>query len=76
MSFYNETNGKGILPTPAIGAVGVLDNLDQSAGLAFPAGGLDIVVIGETRGHLGCSAYLRNILDRRDGAPPPVDLDA
>ena len=76
VSFYNETNGKGILPTPAIGAVGVLDNLDQSAGLAFPAGGLDIVVIGETRGHLGCSAYLRHILDRRDGAPPPVDLDA
>ncbi len=76
VSFYNETNGKGILPTPAIGAVGVLDNLDQSAGLAFPADGLDIVVIGETRGHLGCSAYLRHILDRRDGAPPPVDLDA
>ena len=74
VSFYNETNGKGILPTPTIGAVGVLDDLDRRAAIAFPAADLDIVVIGETHGHLGCSAYLRHLLDRRDGAPPPVDL--
>jgi phosphoribosylformylglycinamidine synthase II len=76
VSFYNETNGKGILPTPAIGAVGVLDNLERRAGLAFPGDDLDIVVIGETHGHLGCSAYMRHLLERRDGAPPPVDLGA
>jgi phosphoribosylformylglycinamidine synthase II len=74
VSFYNETNGKGILPTPAIGAVGVLDDISKSVSLPFKAEGEDIVVIGEIRGHLGCSAYMREILDRRDGPPPPVDL--
>jgi phosphoribosylformylglycinamidine synthase len=74
VSFYNETNGKGILPTPAIGAVGVIDDITKAVSLPFKAADEDIVVIGEVRGHLGCSAYLREVLDRRDGPPPPVDL--
>ncbi len=76
VSFYNETNGKGILPTPTIGAVGLLDDISRRAGVAFAAENEDIVLIGETRGHLGCSAFLREIAGRRDGAPPPVDLAA
>ncbi|MFT5538734.1 MAG: phosphoribosylformylglycinamidine synthase II [Alphaproteobacteria bacterium] len=76
VSFYNETNGKAILPTPAIGAVGVIDDITKAVSLPFKGEGEDIVVIGEIRGHLGCSAYLREVLDRRDGPPPPVDLVA
>ncbi|MEO3433195.1 phosphoribosylformylglycinamidine synthase subunit PurL [Inquilinus sp. CAU 1745] len=76
VSLYNETNGEAILPTPAIGAVGLLDDLSHRAGIAFISEGDDIVLIGETGGHLGASLYLREIHGREDGPPPPVDLDA
>ncbi len=76
VSFYNETNGKGILPTPAIGAVGLVDDLARRASVPFKGENEEIVLIGETRGHLGASAYLREIAGRREGAPPPVDLAA
>ncbi|MEN6543561.1 phosphoribosylformylglycinamidine synthase subunit PurL [Parvibaculum sp.] len=74
VSLYNETNGKGILPTPAIGGVGLLPDMSKRATVAFKAEGEAIVVIGETKGHLGQSIYLRDILARREGSPPPVDL--
>ena len=75
VSLYNETNKEAILPTPAIGAVGLLVDYTQALGLAFPGDGLAVYVIGETQGHLGQSLYLREIAGREDGAPPPVDLD-
>jgi phosphoribosylformylglycinamidine synthase len=74
VSLYNETNGKGILPTPAIGGVGLLPDIAKRATVAFKAAGEAVVVIGETKGHLGQSIYMRDILARREGAPPPVDL--
>ncbi|WP_426956332.1 phosphoribosylformylglycinamidine synthase subunit PurL [Muricoccus radiodurans] len=80
VSLYNETRGgvanpKSILPTPAIGGVGVLEDARQAVGLA-PAEGATLVLIGETRGHLGQSLWLREIAGREEGAPPPVDLAA
>jgi phosphoribosylformylglycinamidine synthase len=77
VSLYNETGGNPILPTPAIGGVGLLDNLDHMATLAFKAGGDAILLLGQddnTDGWLGQSLYLREICEREDGAPPPVDL--
>jgi phosphoribosylformylglycinamidine synthase len=81
VSLYNETNGEAILPTPAIGGVGLIEDLAKAATLAFKRAGEKILVIGETRGHLGCSAYLRDVRgidapSREAGAPPPVDLAA
>ncbi len=76
VSLYNETNGRGILPTPSIGGVGVLDDFTKSATLAFKAEGEAILLIGETHGWLGQSVYLRDICGREEGAPPPVDLAA
>ena len=76
VSLYNETNGEAILPTPVIGGVGVIDDLDHRAAIALPGHGLALVLIGETAGWLGASLYLREIEGREDGAPPPVDLDA
>ena len=73
-SLYNETNGKGILPTPAIGGVGILKDLSKCIGNSFTAEGEDIILIGETKGHLGQSLFLREILGKEEGAPPPVDL--
>jgi phosphoribosylformylglycinamidine synthase len=74
VSLYNETNGEPILPTPAIGGVGLLDGGARPVGLAFAAPGETIFLVGDTRGHLGCTLYAREIHDREDGAPPPVDL--
>ncbi len=76
VSLYNETNGKGILPTPVIGGVGLIDDAAKSVTLAFKRPGEAILLVGETRGHLGSSLYLREIAGREDGAPPPVDLGA
>ncbi len=76
VSLYNETNGTGILPTPTIGGVGLLDDSSQAVTIALKAENEAIVLIGETIGHLGASTYLREIEGREDGAPPPVDLAA
>ena len=75
VSLYNETRGRAILPTPAIGGVGVLDDAAQAVGLALRPD-LDLVLVGDTRGWLGQSLWLREIAGREDGAPPPVDLAA
>jgi phosphoribosylformylglycinamidine synthase len=79
VSLYNETNGQAILPTPAIGAVGVLDDIDTMATIALKEGDEALVVIGGSdseagAGWLGQSVYLREIHGREEGAPPPVDL--
>lgn len=73
VSLYNETEGRAILPTPAIGGLGVLEDAAQAVGYAL-APWLDLVLIGTTKGWLGQSLWLREIAGREDGAPPPVDL--
>jgi phosphoribosylformylglycinamidine synthase len=75
VSLYNETEGQSILPTPAIGAIGVIEDAAYAVGLALQPG-LDLVVIGATTGELGQSLWLREICGRQDGAPPLVDLAA
>jgi len=75
VSLYNETNGTGILPTPTLGAVGLIQNIDDAASVAFKKEGQAIVVLGETTGWLGASRYLEVLCGREEGAPPPVDLD-
>jgi phosphoribosylformylglycinamidine synthase II len=74
VSLYNETNGQAILPTPAIGGVGLLKDLSKMTTMAFKAAGDVILLVGGHGKHLGQSIYLREILGREEGAPPPVDL--
>ena len=74
VSLYNETNGQGILPTPAIGGIGLIPDLDRMATIPFKADGEAIILIGGHGSHLGQSIYLREVLGREEGAPPPVDL--
>ena len=76
VSLYNETNGRAILPTPTIGGVGLLDDFSKSASIGFKAADELIVLLGETKGWMGQSLYLREICGREEGAPPPVDLMA
>ncbi len=75
-SLYNETNGEAILPTPAIGGVGLIKDVRRVATIAFKREGDAIFLIGETKGHLGQSLYLREVEGREEGAAPPVDLFA
>jgi phosphoribosylformylglycinamidine synthase len=74
VSLYNETNGQGILPTPTIGGVGLLRDLSKMATLRFKNDGDAILLLGGEGNHLGQSIYLREVLGREDGPPPPVDL--
>ncbi|MEO7054073.1 MAG: phosphoribosylformylglycinamidine synthase subunit PurL, partial [Rhizomicrobium sp.] len=73
-SLYNETNGEGILPTPAIGGVGLMKDVSKIASIGFKRDGDVIILIGETKGHLGQSVYLREIEGKEEGGAPPVDL--
>jgi phosphoribosylformylglycinamidine synthase subunit PurL len=78
VSLYNESKatggGSAILPTPAIGGVGVLEDVSKMATIAFKSEGEIILLAGKTVAHLGQSLWLREIHGREDGPPPPVDL--
>jgi phosphoribosylformylglycinamidine synthase len=77
VSLYNETDGVGIPPTPVVGGVGLIEDLSKIATLRGAKPGDTLIVIGETRGHLGASAYARTILGLEGaaaGSPPAVDL--
>jgi phosphoribosylformylglycinamidine synthase len=76
VSLYNETDGRAIPPTPAVGAVGLLADWRARAGYAAMAPGDTLLLVGVTRGELGASLYLRECLGREDGAPPATDLAA
>ena len=74
VSLYNETNGAAIPPTPTVGGVGLLADYGTRADFSGLKAGQTLVVVGVNHGELGSSIYLREVLGREDGAPPPVDL--
>ena len=76
VSLYNATGAEPILPTPAIGAVGLIEDAGKIAQIAFSAPGQSILLIGDTEGEIGQSIYLREIHGAETGAPPTVDLKA
>ena len=75
VSLYNETDGTGILPTPTIGAVGLIKHADQLISGQARDGHVALLV-GETGSHLGQSALLAEVFNRNDGDAPNVDLAA
>ena len=86
VSLYNESKatggGSAILPTPAIGGVGVLEDVSKMATIGFKRGGQDIIVVGGSLnelkhgdGHLGQSLWLRELHGHEAGQPPAVDLE-
>ncbi|HUS98505.1 MAG TPA: phosphoribosylformylglycinamidine synthase subunit PurL [Hyphomicrobiaceae bacterium] len=74
VSLYNETNGIGIPPTPAIGGIGLIPDQTRTADIALKRDGELLVAVGREEGHLGQSLYQQIICSKLEGAPPPVDL--
>jgi phosphoribosylformylglycinamidine synthase len=75
VSFYNETEGRAVDPTPTIGMVGILEREDAGAEIYFRKPGLGIVLLGATRDELGGSEYQQRFHPDATVAPPRVDLD-
>jgi phosphoribosylformylglycinamidine synthase II len=75
VSLYNETDGTGILPTPTIGAVGLLKNAEDAI-TGTARDGHVLLMVGDTGTHLGQSALLTEVFNREDGDAPNVDLVA
>lgn len=80
VSLYNETNGTGILPTPGIGGVGLIDDARIYARMDGMKDGDELILVGAETGYLGQSLYLRDVLGMdigtEGGAPPAIDLEA
>ncbi len=76
VSFYNETDGKAVYPTPVIGMIGVMEDLDTIVRHPFQDAGDAILLLGANTGELGGSEYLYALHDLVAGEPPGVDLSA
>jgi len=74
VSFYNETKNKAISPTPTIGGVGLIKNLNKMVTKNFKEIGNHILIIGKTLGHLYQSEFFREVLNFDEGPPPEVNL--
>jgi phosphoribosylformylglycinamidine synthase len=76
VSFYNESGGSAVYPTPVVGMLGVLDDYRLRVGAGFEAAGLTIYLLGSTFPELGGSEFADRILGRVSGRPPALDLEA
>jgi phosphoribosylformylglycinamidine synthase len=76
VSLYNETDGRAIYPTPVIGVIGLLEHADRVVTRRFQAAGDVVLLLGEGRGELGGSEYLKLVDGSVRGVPPVLDLDA
>ncbi|MDC6465650.1 phosphoribosylformylglycinamidine synthase subunit PurL [Pelagibacteraceae bacterium] len=74
VSFYNETNNKSISPTPTIGGVGLIKNLNDMMTKDFKELDSHIIVVGKTTGHLCQSEFFREVIKYHEGPPPKINL--
>jgi phosphoribosylformylglycinamidine synthase II len=75
VSFYNDTEGLSIHPTPVLGIVGLIDDVGKAVRPGFRAAGDAIVLVGETLEELGGSEYLKTVHGLEAGSPPVLDLE-
>jgi phosphoribosylformylglycinamidine synthase len=76
VSFYNETNGLSVYPTPMLGMVGLIERVEQTMTQWFKQNGDDIILLGSTREDLGGSEYVKIVHAREQGSPPYLSLEA
>jgi phosphoribosylformylglycinamidine synthase len=75
VSFYNETEGRAVVPTPTVGMVGLMDSDRDGCGLTFREADLDVILLGETREELGGSEWQQRFAPDALALPPRVDLE-
>ncbi|MGI8610151.1 MAG: phosphoribosylformylglycinamidine synthase subunit PurL [Candidatus Dormibacteria bacterium] len=75
VSLYNDTSGVSIYPSPVVGMVGVLDDIDRRVTAGFKADGDIVILVGRTEVDLGGSEFLKTCVGRVAGRPPRLDLD-
>jgi len=75
VSFYNDTEGISIYPTPVLGIVGMVDDIKQITGPAFKEEGDILILLGENKEELGASEYVKTIHQKEKGMPPQIDLE-
>jgi phosphoribosylformylglycinamidine synthase len=76
VSFYNDTEGESVYPTPVLGVVGILLDKSKAVSPGFKREGSSIILLGKTKEELGASEYLKHLHQQEKGMPPQVDLDA
>ncbi len=75
VSFYNETEGAPIYPTPVLGILGILEDYQKAVSPGFKKGAEIIILLGENKEELGASEYLKTIFHLEGGMPPEIDLN-
>ena len=75
VSFYNDTKGVSIFPTPVLGVVGMVDDVAKSISPGFKEDEDTVVLLGENREELGASEYLKCLFALEKGTPPQIDLE-
>ena len=75
VSLYNETEGQGIVPTPTVGMVGLVEPVDRTCASAFRQAGDVVALVGDLKGEVGGSEYLAAVHGQEAGRPPSLDLD-
>jgi phosphoribosylformylglycinamidine synthase subunit PurL len=75
VSFYNETKGMGIYPTPVIGMVGLMDDVSKATTQYFKDEGDVVILLGESKEEIGGTEFLRVVHGLQKGLPPDIDLD-
>jgi len=76
VSLYNETDGRAIYPTPVLGVVGLIEDVDATLGASFVAEGDAVYLLGATREDLGGTELLEVVHGKVAGRPPRLDLEA
>jgi phosphoribosylformylglycinamidine synthase II len=75
VSFYNDTEGLSIHPTPVLGVVGLMEDIGKAVSPGFKAAGDAVVLVGESHGEIGGTEYLKTVHGLEAGAPPAIDLE-
>ncbi|MFQ6069625.1 MAG: phosphoribosylformylglycinamidine synthase subunit PurL [Candidatus Aminicenantales bacterium] len=75
VSFYNETQGNPVYPSPVLGIVGEIGDISQSLGPGFKHPGSIIVLLGRNKEELGGSEFLKSVWGKEKGLPPQIDLE-
>jgi phosphoribosylformylglycinamidine synthase len=75
VSFYNETEGASVYPTPVLGVVGIIEDVNKALSPGFKNEGDKVVLLGENKEELGASEYLKCLFNIEKGHPPQIDLD-